>query len=244
LGLAFGVDIQVNSFTLRTVTPLEAVDLSRPRILVVESHLLIAESIASLLSSEGFQVDVAVPTAEGGVQEFLNSHWNIVILDIDFEAQDDVSRVVPIFSRAGPVVVLTENTDRLTQAWCIEAGAVALADKGGSFRVLLETMHRILSGESVIHPGEREQLLEVSRRHAHEMHRRRAPFLELSTREAAVLSHLLDGQSVRAIARLASVSESTVRSQIRSIFQKLGVNSQLRAVSLARQVGWNADLSG
>jgi DNA-binding CsgD family transcriptional regulator len=38
------------------------------------------------------------------------------------------------------------------------------------------------------------------------------------------------------------VSESTVRSQIRSIFQKLGVNSQLRAVSLARQVGWTADL--
>jgi two-component system nitrate/nitrite response regulator NarL len=234
----------VNSFTLRTLTPLQPIGLSRPKILVVESHLLIAESIASLLNSEGFQVDVAVPTAEGDVGEFLNAHWNIVILDVDFTAQDEVSRVIPIFSRAGPVVALTEKTDRLAQAWCIEAGAVALADKGGPFKVLLEIVHRILSGESVIQPGEREQLLDVSRRHAHEMHRRRAPFLELSARESVVLTHLLDGQSVRAIARLSSVSESTVRSQIRSIFQKLGVNSQLRAVSLARQVGWSADLSG
>jgi DNA-binding NarL/FixJ family response regulator len=142
------------------------------------------------------------------------------------------------------VVALTAKSDRLTRAWCLEAGAVALADKEWSFRILIDIVTRILGGESVINSGEREQLLEVSRRHAHEMHRRRAPFLELSTREAAVLTHLLDGQSVRSIARLSAVSESTVRSQIRSIFQKLGVHSQLRAVSLARQVGWSTEPSG
>jgi two-component system, NarL family, nitrate/nitrite response regulator NarL len=242
--LAFGSDVDVNSFTLRTLKPMEPVDLHRPKILVVESHLLIAESIASLLNLEGFQVDVAVPTAKGDFEEFFHSTWNVVILDIDFKNQDEVSRLVPLFSRAGPVVVLTAESDRLTRAWCLEAGAVALADKEASFRILIDIVARILGGESVISSGEREQLLEVSRRHAHEMQRRRAPFLELTTREAAVLTHLLDGQSVRAIARLSAVSESTVRSQIRSIFQKLGVNSQLRAVSLARQVGWSTDLSG
>jgi DNA-binding CsgD family transcriptional regulator len=37
------------------------------------------------------------------------------------------------------------------------------------------------------------------------------------------------------------VSISTVRSQIKSILQKLGVNSQLAAVAMARQAGWGGD---
>jgi len=34
------------------------------------------------------------------------------------------------------------------------------------------------------------------------------------------------------------VSLTTVRSQIRSVLMKLGVNSQLAAVALARRQGW------
>ncbi len=34
------------------------------------------------------------------------------------------------------------------------------------------------------------------------------------------------------------VSEATVRSQIRSVLTKLGVNSQLEAVALAWRMGW------
>src|SRR6516165_6907484 len=217
---------------------------SRPKILVVDRHLMIAESLAFCLNLEGFQVDLAVPSPEGDLEDILPSRWDVVVLNVELETQDDISHLVPLLSRHGPVVALIASTNRLPQAWCIEAGAVALADKEQPVGNLIELVNRILDGESTIGSREKETLLELGRRHSNELHRRRAPFLDLTDREQVVLSHLLDGQPVRNIARLSGVTESTIRSQIRSIFRKLGVNSQLRAVSLARQVGWSATTPG
>jgi hypothetical protein len=48
----------------------------------------------------------------------------------------------------------------------------------------------------------------------------------------------MEGRTADVIAKSGCVALSTVRSQIKSILQKLGVNSQLAAVGLARQTGW------
>jgi two-component system, NarL family, nitrate/nitrite response regulator NarL len=222
-------------------------DPSRPmgsKILVIDRHLMIAESLAFCLNLEGFKVDLAVPSPDGDLEGILPSGWDVVILNIDLETQDDIQHVVPLLAEHGPVVALIARTNRLRQAWCVEAGAVALADKEQPVRSLIELVNRILDGESTIRSAERDALLELGRRHSSEVRRRRAPFLDLTEREQVVLSHLLDGQPVRTIARLAGVTEATIRSHIRSIFRKLGVHSQLRAVSLARQVGWSATSPG
>jgi DNA-binding NarL/FixJ family response regulator len=61
----------------------------------------------------------------------------------------------------------------------------------------------------------------------------------LSARESAVLAMLMDGQSVARISAAWFVSEATVRTQVRAILQKLGVNSQLEAVAVATRAGWS-----
>lgn len=66
----------------------------------------------------------------------------------------------------------------------------------------------------------------------------RAPFQQLTPREQDVLAGLVRGLSAPAIAEEAIVSATTVRSQIRAILLKLGVHSQLEAVSLARRARW------
>ncbi len=54
-----------------------------------------------------------------------------------------------------------------------------------------------------------------------------------------MLRALCEGRAVDEIARDAVVSVSTVRSQVRAILRKLGVNSQLAATALARRAGWS-----
>jgi DNA-binding NarL/FixJ family response regulator len=66
-------------------------------------------------------------------------------------------------------------------------------------------------------------------------------FATLTDREEVVLAELLEGHCAEEIAKAAFVSISTIRSQIKSILQKLGVNSQLAAVALARRAGWSLD---
>jgi two-component system nitrate/nitrite response regulator NarL len=217
-----------------------AAHVGQAKIIVIDRHLMIAESLAFCLNMEGFHVDLAVPSTDGDLEGIEPSSWDVVILNIELETQEDIQQIVPWLSEHARVVALMAKTNRLRQAWCIEAGATALADKEQPVSTLIGLIHRILDGESTLPPTEKEALLELSRRHSNDLHRRRAPFLDLTEREQVVLSHLLDGQPVRGIARSLGVTEATIRSHVRSIFQKLGVHSQLRAVSLARQVGWSA----
>ena len=115
---------------------------------------------------------------------------------------------------------------------------MALAEKERPLSDLLDVVRRVIAGDSPIDPGERRRLLELSHLQLGTLEARRAAFLELTGREQDVLARLVDGQSAATIAWESSVSLSTVRSQIRSILLKLGVHSQLRAVSLARQAEW------
>lgn len=56
-----------------------------------------------------------------------------------------------------------------------------------------------------------------------------------------MLAALCAGQSADPIASESVVSMATVRSQIHSLLQKLGVHSQIGAVAAARQAGWTPD---
>jgi len=68
---------------------------------------------------------------------------------------------------------------------------------------------------------------------------RLAPFERLTTRERIVLGALMDGASAEEIAKSSFVSLATVRSQIRSILEKLSVHSQVAAVALAHRLRWD-----
>jgi len=70
---------------------------------------------------------------------------------------------------------------------------------------------------------------------------RLAPFRQLTPREQAVLAAVVDGVPALEIAQTSSVSEATVRTQIRAVLAKLGVRSQLAAAAAARRAGWERD---
>lgn len=58
---------------------------------------------------------------------------------------------------------------------------------------------------------------------------------QLTHREYEILGELYDGVSVQRIALASGVAEGTVRSQVKSLRRKLGVDSQLAAVALYRR---------
>ena len=58
---------------------------------------------------------------------------------------------------------------------------------------------------------------------------------KLTSREWAVLTRLLDGQRVSAIAADLYVSQSTVRNHLSSIYAKLGVHRQVDLIRLMRR---------
>ncbi|WP_102509732.1 helix-turn-helix domain-containing protein [Sanguibacter massiliensis] len=66
----------------------------------------------------------------------------------------------------------------------------------------------------------------------------RAP---LTRRELVVLAHLSDDVTLDDVARELFVSRNTVKTQVRSVYRKLGISTRAEAVVHARRLGLRED---
>jgi DNA-binding NarL/FixJ family response regulator len=213
------------------------------RILVVEDHNLVGQGLEAALRSSGFAVELATgPTIEAILEVARARPPEVALVDLHLSGeQDGRDLIAPLAALGATVIVVTGETDRFELAACIEAGAAGVASKKESMSFVIDKVRRALRGEAVTATGEREELLSLLRDHRRSERSRLLPFAHLTRREQAVLAAVMDGRSAEAIAHESFVSVTTVRTQIRSTLQKLGVGSQLAAVALARQAGWRPD---
>jgi len=151
---------------------------------------------------------------------------------------DGVDLVQPLTELGARVLVVSGTTDRLRLAETVEKGAVGFLSKTVPFEQLLSTVLEVVAQRSVLSSAQRYELMAELRSARAARSKDLAPFKTLTPKERAVLSALAQGQRAETIAGASVVSSATVRSQIRSVLTKLGVNSQLEAVALAWAVGW------
>ncbi len=214
------------------------------RVLIIEDHVLFAESLELALSLEGYDVRrLALPEVGGSMATLrstaLRAGARIALLDLDLgRFGDGMSLIAPLARSGTNVVVVTASMDRGRWGACVRQGARKVVPKVRPLQETLSTVRRLHQGLPVMTSSELESLLDAWRRDrmvTDDMRRR----LELLTpREKQVLSFLIEGQNVRAIAKRGVVSEATVRTQVKSILAKLEVSSQLAAVGMAHHVGW------
>jgi DNA-binding NarL/FixJ family response regulator len=213
------------------------------KVVLVEDHTLLAESVGLALAAEGWYVVIADLQSEDALLSAVSGpEPALVLLDLELgEPIRDSTCVIPALVDAGAtVLVVTGVHDRVRLAATIEAGAVGFVAKTAPFDVLLATARRAAAGEPVLEKNEFLQLLADLRRHRAQLREACAPFDALTPRERAVLAQLSDGKSVDTIADEWFVSPATVRTQVRGVLTKLDVSSQLAAVAKARAAGWTA----
>lgn len=214
------------------------------RLLIVEDHELLSQSLAVSLRGEG--VDVAVtsgPTSEDVLATAESYTPDLVLLDLDLGEVigSGVGLIKPLRELGAAVAILTGSTDRIRHAECLEAGAWGVLTKSVSFEDLLVTITEALQTGALFSPHQREEMLAELRRQREADEARLSVFRTLTPREQEVLAALMDGRSADHIATDSFVSVATIRSQIRSLLIKLGVNSQLSAVALAQRAGWEPE---
>jgi DNA-binding NarL/FixJ family response regulator len=208
------------------------------RILVAGSDLL-ADALASALETYGFAtMNIAASTS--AARDGMDWRPDLAIIDARQLAIDEGSDVIGEFSQAGVGVCVIDSVDDgdRFRAW-LRAGSAALVDRCESFEEFFRTVTFLLRRRLLAKAAERytptwSPISAEDRGHE----RRLDPFAALTEREQAVLAELIEGHCAEDIANAGYVSISTVRSQIKAILQKLGVNSQLAAVAMARRADW------
>ena len=213
----------------------------RNRVLIVEDHELLAQSLALALHAEGFAVDIArMQSREDLLADLAEPHTALALLDLDLGPHigDGTAFVRRLTERGAAVIVVSGITDRVRLATAVEAGALGVVSKTQPIDELIDAVKAAMSGQRLLSDNGRQEMLAELRRHRQSRHERLSPFERLTPREREVLVALGNGQTVGTIAQRWHVSEATVRTQVRAVLAKLGVNSQIAAIAKARRAGW------
>jgi DNA-binding NarL/FixJ family response regulator len=211
------------------------------RVLLVDDHQLLVQSLALALRAEGFDVEAAdLSDREQLIAGVQKTPPTLVLLDLELGGViGDGSTLVRSFVEAGArVLVVSAATDQLRVAAALEQGAIGYVSKTSEFDVLVATARAAAHGQDVMSELDRHRLVTQLRLQRERLNAERAQFDRLTHRERQVLYELSKGKSVGTIAREWYVSEATVRTQVRGVLVKLGATTQLEAVAQAMRAGW------
>src|SRR4051812_25265183 len=166
------------------------------RVVLVEDHALLAQSLGLSLRLEGFTVSVAPLTDAESVLGLVEEMSPcLALLDLELGPMGDGIVLIPPLTNAGArVVVVTGVRDEARLAAAVGAGATGLVSKETPLRGLVETVHRAATGEELLDTATRERFSARLRQAQAAEQQRLAPFVALTRKEQEVLRALIAGK--------------------------------------------------
>jgi DNA-binding NarL/FixJ family response regulator len=206
------------------------------KILIVDDHPVVREGLIAMMSREGdFKV---VGEAKDGVEAVNKAKElspDVVLMDLRMPEMDGVEAMRQIRPAMPGVkfIILTTYSDDDYIFSGIEAGARAYLLKDAPREDLFKAIRSVYRGESLIQPVVASKLLD----RFSQLSRRTPSGDELSERELEVLCLMAKGAANKEISAELNIAQSTVKTHITNIFQKLGVNDRTEAVTQALKKG-------
>ena len=201
------------------------------RILVTDDNPVVRAGLSGMLSGEpDFEVVGEAQNGKEAVAFAGELKPDVVLMDLRMPEMDGVTAIEHIKSNYPDVhiLVLTTYESDADILRAIETGATGYLLKDTPREELFGAIRTVAQGQSPLDPGVAARL----------MQRMRDPEEEgLSTREIEVLELVAHGTSNKAIAKQLWVSETTVKSHMLHIFDKLGVTDRTAAVTEALKRG-------
>jgi DNA-binding NarL/FixJ family response regulator len=206
------------------------------RVLIADDQTLVRVGLAALLESQpGMTVVGQAGTGEEAVQLARRLKPDIVLMDIRMPVLDGIAATRRILADGGGgrpariIVLTTYDLDEYVYE-ALRAGACGFLLKHAPPEELLLGVRAAADGGALLSPRVTGRLLAefAARRPA----ARRAPpeLARLTPREREVLHLVVRGHSNTEIARALTVSNSTVKTHLAHVLDKLGLRDRVQAV--------------
>jgi two-component system nitrate/nitrite response regulator NarL len=200
------------------------------RIVIADDHPIVLGGLDQLLSTEG---DVAVVArcrdGEEALAAIRRERPDIAIVDLSMPGRNGIDLV----RDAAPtkVVLLTARIEADEVLEAMRHGVAGIILKESAPTQIIDCIRAVLRGEQWIDPV-------VGRRTLDGVLRRQAGAERVSgvltAREIEVVRLVAAGLRNKEIADRLFISEGTVKAHLRTIFEKLGINSRARLMVYAR----------
>jgi DNA-binding NarL/FixJ family response regulator len=200
------------------------------KVLLADAQSLVREAVRSFLDGRD-DIEVVAEASDGmqAVAEAERTRPDVALVDADLPNRDSTHTTLLIRERTPGcrVLVLSDRSDEATLATAMEFGASGFLTKGSPLTELLEAVHAVHAGDTLVPPRMLGSLLQRL------IHRRREQddavrqLAKLTRRERQVLGLLARGADNDRIAQALVISPETARTHVQHVLTKLGMHSRL-----------------
>jgi two-component system invasion response regulator UvrY len=203
-------------------------------VLLVDDHAVVREGYRRLLERQGDIVVIgeAADAAEAHAM-FHKLAPQIVVMDINLPGLSGIEAMRRMLDQQPDtrVLIFSMHEEAIFAKRALQAGAFGYVTKASAPSVLVEAVHTVASGKRYLSAAVAQALA------------LRADALDtaasngLSAREFEVLRQLVQGHSINDIARSLGINPKTVSNHQSVIRQKLGADSAVQLLSIAKKLG-------
>jgi DNA-binding NarL/FixJ family response regulator len=207
----------------------------RPRVLLADDHLLVAEALRSLLTPEFDLVDV-VDDGRALLEAAARLRPDVIVADITMPRLNGIDALVRLRQDGDhvPVVFLTMHRDATFARRALEAGASGFVLKHSASVELISAIRAALSGKTYLTPQLAGEVLEAMRQAPEQAD---DPVASLTPRQREVLQLLAEGRSAKEIATILSISVRTVEFHKYQMMEALSVRTNADLIHFAIKHG-------
>jgi DNA-binding NarL/FixJ family response regulator len=208
------------------------------RVLVADDQSLVRAGFRMLLTGEqGIEVVAEASNGLEAVEKAARFQPSVVLMDIRMPELDGLQatrRILAADETARVLILTTFDLDEYVYE-ALRAGASGFVLKDDPPEDLLAAIRTVAAGEGLLSPGVTKRVIQ---KFARLPHREPPPAVqELTERELGVLRLIARGLSNAEIGQELFIGETTVKTHITHILQKLDLRDRVQAVVLAYETG-------
>jgi DNA-binding NarL/FixJ family response regulator len=208
------------------------------RVLVADDQSMVRAGFRMLLSGED-DLEVVAEASNGleAVDKAARFHPTVVLMDIrmpELDGLEAARRILAADADARILILTTFDLDEYVYD-ALTLGASGFVLKDDPPEQLIAAIHTVAAGEALLSPAITKRVIKQFARIARPA--RPQEFDELTTRERDVLRLLAAGRSNAEIGQELYISDTTVKTHVTHILQKLNLRDRVQAVVLAYQTG-------
>jgi two-component system, NarL family, response regulator len=196
------------------------------RIIIADDHALFRQGLKSLLMLQADTQVVAEIESANDVEPVVSrSDSNVLLLDLQMDRwmMDDI----PQLSRLTNVIVLTASESAENGVKALRLGAKGVVQKRFAIETLMMAVRSVADGLVWMPPMVQT---EFARQES-------SSGKELTPRESEIVRYVCSGMKNIEVAERLEITESTVKTHLNNIFQKLGVRDRLELTHYAIKTG-------
>jgi two-component system response regulator NreC len=203
------------------------------RIVLADDHVLVRQSLKTLLEREGFQVVAEASDGQEAVRHAASLQPDIAVMDISMpilnglNAAREMSRSIP----KTKVILLTQHDEGQYISEALDAGVKGYVLKNQVASDLLDAIRQVSRGQVYLSPGVSSGVMEAYHSKSEKSKN------SLTLRERQVLQLIAEGKSTKDVASLLGISVKTAESHRTRLMNKLDIHETASLVRYAVRQG-------